>query len=1387
MTLPPASGRFSLGVEQRLTKLGLELEFGSGFRPVVVEGPPPGRQELRFRLESAHKVAVVPLTPGSVDLAGLTGRVAWIEAADPVQLRPWVQFLQRSRDRLTGEGVGAVVLAADSGLARLISEEAPDLATILGTPVVLGEPSSEAAMAQAFCWLHISDLHVRDTDWRQDVVLDALVRDLPGLLQNAGLSPDVLLCTGDIAQSGRREEYLAARPVFEELLRILGLPARDRLFLVPGNHDVDRRRIDRPARAMQALFSGTGGVEEFNQVLVLPEELGLLGSRLGDYCRFTQDLLGAARAVSPDHPWRVDVYDHASMRVGIASLCSVLVAGTDNERHKLLLGERQVRDAVKGLAGCPLKVALLHHPVDWLVEEEEGRIRELLEAEFQVILHGHLHVPSASARLSGSGTSITSAAGATYTARPEWPRQVQAVVFDPGSGAVTVHVFSWSERQGGHWCRDSSGARNSADGVIRFQLPQLALSPGAPTDLSGLVERLARAAVQVLSPFDFVGINVAAHRPTAKLDDIYIPQQLETYQSAPRKTKKKGGEAEIVRESHERSVRLQLAEFRGRLLDDAQPLRAVVLGGPGLGKSTLCKYLAIEAARAGKAPLLIRLREFVRSKATDLRSYLLHDLVQRFAVQVQAEQLEALCADGQALLLVDGFDEVGRETERAAIRDAVVALSEAWPKVPVLCTSRIVGYDRAPLPKDFAHYQLRNFEKDDVRTFVARWYELAVASDPVDRQRRIADLLAALERTPAAMELASVPLLATLIALVHRYSANLPGNRSKLIEKVVETLTDTWPAERRRQFTRLTPDEQRRLLGALAWHMLGAQRRDSAPAGASKASIDLQSAVRVCADRLAKPEASDRGDKERLVEEWLSWTVEGTGVLVESAPEVLEFMHLSIAEYLAAQDWLARESAGSVDEVAQKLLKLAESRELYQVALYAAAVACGRFEGLAGRLVALAGDRGNLEVWLLDLVLEEAITDSKYVRWVTRAALKPAGSFRNQFGLGPILDALLAHDMRGSPDVVAELENWFADAADVAPAAIALRDFPDHRDRYTAILAHRRDAAAVGLALVAPVPDWAAKTLSQTPAGVIATQLPLEGTRYGAHSLAEVIAVAPQVGIQLALAWGADAGALVFRHKRTGQAVRLVDESRELFVSAPCPRGILWHPRNVFADLTSQYLLFPFATRIESQSTQDGPRSLRAVVGDESEPRRFIAQSLDGGVPPTSAALPDSWPPAFWHMLACLAGNMQMAATEIRGRSALATDVRPPWTVSLTTLALTNLWPTPDGKEPALSPADLATWQDRYLWRMCRWLEAPTDAQRAADVAVELAQCPAEYVGLREELEQWKVYPEGSPEYEAAVAEAKRKLGAKRKRANAGTTPGVAASPSRRSPAKPKT
>lgn len=94
-------------------------------------------------------------------------------------------------------------------------------------------------------WLHLSDLHMRsDADWERDVVLRDLRRDLPGLALEAGIEPQLLFVTGDVAWSGAPREYEAAQQLFDALGETLGLELRERAFVVPGNHDVDRGQLD---------------------------------------------------------------------------------------------------------------------------------------------------------------------------------------------------------------------------------------------------------------------------------------------------------------------------------------------------------------------------------------------------------------------------------------------------------------------------------------------------------------------------------------------------------------------------------------------------------------------------------------------------------------------------------------------------------------------------------------------------------------------------------------------------------------------------------------------------------------------------------------------------------------------------------------------------------------------------------------------------------------------------------------------------------------------------------------------------------------------------------------------------------------------------------------
>jgi predicted MPP superfamily phosphohydrolase len=107
----------------------------------------------------------------------------------------------------------------------------------------------------ALSFIHLSDIHFTtvsgdkydlDHDLRNE-----LLRDLTNSLQqNLGQFAGVLVC-GDIAFSGKSEEYQEALTFLAELCSTIGIK-EEAVFCVPGNHDVDQS-IPRNSAIIKAL------------------------------------------------------------------------------------------------------------------------------------------------------------------------------------------------------------------------------------------------------------------------------------------------------------------------------------------------------------------------------------------------------------------------------------------------------------------------------------------------------------------------------------------------------------------------------------------------------------------------------------------------------------------------------------------------------------------------------------------------------------------------------------------------------------------------------------------------------------------------------------------------------------------------------------------------------------------------------------------------------------------------------------------------------------------------------------------------------------------------------------------------------------------------------
>ena len=298
-------------------------------------------------------------------------------------------------------------------------------------------------------WLHLSDFHLRASQkWSQDVVLRAMCQHIQQQRQ-AGAEADFIVVTGDIAFSGKAEEYAQAGSLFADIQSASGVPL-ERIFCVPGNHDIDRTRHDLCFRGARAELSSQNQVDS---LLAGGEDVEVLLARQENYRRFQNALFaGQNRTWTEDglgYMCRIAIEEVELAIVGLDS--AWLAEGGIGDHGNLLIGERQVINAIElataGDASPHVILGMAHHPLHLLQEFDRLPVQNRVEETFHFYHCGHLHHPET--RIAGAtrASCLTVAAGASYETRQS--RNAYSVVrLDLLRGIRTVDVFQYNPAGG---------------------------------------------------------------------------------------------------------------------------------------------------------------------------------------------------------------------------------------------------------------------------------------------------------------------------------------------------------------------------------------------------------------------------------------------------------------------------------------------------------------------------------------------------------------------------------------------------------------------------------------------------------------------------------------------------------------------------------------------------------------------------------------------------------------------------------------------------------------------------------------------------------------------------------------------------------------------------
>jgi hypothetical protein len=339
----------------------------------------------------------------------------------------------------------------------------------------------------------------------------------------------------------------------------------------------------------------------------------------------------------------------------------------------------------------------------------------------------------------------------------------------------------------------------------------------------------------------------------------------------------------------------------------------VILAWGGYGKTTLLKHIAYtygmnqqgkyEVPR--KIPVLLVLRKYRQLLAQPqpptlpqlIHEHHLPSLPESDQLKLPATWAEAMLRRGDAIVMLDGFDEVAKD-QRPAVARWINQQMQRYHQSVFILTSRPKAF-QDQVAADRLEFStllwVRDFNADQRRQFVEQWYfcqeRYANGGDDTPDVRQIAQqasnqLLAQIEAREELRDLAKNPLLLNMIVTFHRRfpGAKLPQRRVELYQEICQLQLRDRPGARELE-TALLQCQAQTILQMLALEMMQLRY-----------------------ERLSRTELLQRLDQYLKAQsesieapEFLEQVVQISELLVPQEDEY-EFAHLSFQEYLAAAE-----------------------------------------------------------------------------------------------------------------------------------------------------------------------------------------------------------------------------------------------------------------------------------------------------------------------------------------------------------------------------------------------------------------------------------------------------------------------------------------------------
>ncbi|MBV7327485.1 NACHT domain-containing protein [Chloroflexi bacterium TSY] len=327
-----------------------------------------------------------------------------------------------------------------------------------------------------------------------------------------------------------------------------------------------------------------------------------------------------------------------------------------------------------------------------------------------------------------------------------------------------------------------------------------------------------------------------------------------------------------------------------------------ILGKPGAGKTTFLRYIVLQAAKGNlnKFPIFITLKEWSQTLYTALY-YMILKQFDGYGFPHVEPFLDGILRKGEAIVLFDGLDEVNQEgNQRSELTQQLNQFSEQYPNTQCLITCRIAASDY-----QFPHFQeveVADFTDDQVKTYVDKWF--------IDNEEKRGAFFREFEKSEnrGLKELASVPLLLSLLCLVFDKTMNFPKRRAELYKEALDALLKEWDSSHNIQrdtiYRGLSVELKQRMFADIAAESFE-QGNYFLSQEFLKERIEIHLKRRPLADKIGEIDGV----------QLLKAIEVQHGIFVERAKGIYSFSHLTLQEYFTAKYIVDNEARGTLERL----------------------------------------------------------------------------------------------------------------------------------------------------------------------------------------------------------------------------------------------------------------------------------------------------------------------------------------------------------------------------------------------------------------------------------------------------------------------------------------